>query len=159
MYTTDHDTVEYMVAKFTKKDSYSSYHLNQKLKLLEYGNLVQEKIKKINAKNVLLLNTLEYITPNKPNLTKQEIDEHFCSLDEQKLKTFFLRIYKSGSVDDVHDIVNIFNNVFLNNNNVPEGIKYQTRSLTLKLLAQRTQLREFENAIGTKYLNYSDKYT
>ena len=108
---------------------------------------------------MLVLNTLEYISPNKLNLTQREIDEHFLSLNETKLKTFFLRIFKANYVDDVNVVVNNINDIYLNSMYVTDGVKYQTASLILQLLAQRTQIREYENIIGTKYLNYSDKYT
>jgi len=159
MYATDHDTLEYMEVNLIRKGSFSSYHLNQKLKVLQYNDFAKETIKKINAQNMLVLNTLEYISPNKLNLTQREIDEHFLSLNETKLKTFFLRIFKANYVDDVNVVVNNINNIYLNDMYVTDGVKYQTASLILQLLAQRTQIREYENIIGTKYLNYSDKYT
>jgi hypothetical protein len=158
MYSDNQDIVDYSGGKFFLRGSYSSYHLNQKLKLLEYGSSVEEKIKNLNAKNMLLLNTYEYISCNKFNATKQELDNHFLSLNEQRLKTFFLRIFKLDNVDDAHDVVIILQNRFMNDSNVREDIKYQTNSLILQILAQRTQIRVLENNIGIRYLNYSDKY-
>jgi hypothetical protein len=158
MYSDNQDIVDYSGGKFFVRGSYSSYHMNQKLKLLEYGSSVREKIKTLNAKNMLLLNTYEYISCNKFNATKQELDNHFLSLDEQKLKTFFLRIFKLGNVDDAHDVVIILQDRFMNNSNIREDIKYQTDSLILQILAQRTQIKVLENSIGIRYLSYSDKY-
>ena len=139
MYGDNHNLIDFDKGLFTKdgQDNFTSYFLNQKLKKLEYGSDVLEEIKKINSRNIGLLNLSGYIEFNKLNATKQEMEDHFLSLDEKKMKTHFLRLFKSGDTCRADYVVNILENRFLNNNNVPVQIKNHTNSLILQVLAQR----------------------
>lgn len=161
MYGNNHNIIDFEVGKFTKEgqDNFTSYFLNHKIKKLEYGKEVGEEMKKINSRNISLLNLSEYIKFEKINATKQEIENHFLSLDEQKMKTHFLRLFKLEDRCKPEFVVNVLENIFLNNNNVPEHIKNHTSSLILQLLAQRAQMTMLEDYVGSKFLLFSDKYT
>ena len=161
MYGDNHDLIDFEKGIFTKdgQDNLTSYFLNQKLKKLEYGSAVMEEIKKINSRNIGLLNLSGYIEFDKLNATRQEMENHFLSLDEKKMKTHFLRLFKSGDTCRADYVVNILENRFLNNNNVPVEIKHHTNSLILQLLAQRAQIMMLEDYVGSKFLLFSDKYT
>ena len=160
MYGNNHNIVDFEVGKFTKEgqDNFTSYFLNHKLKKLEYGKEVGEEMKKINSRNISLLNLSEYIKFEKINATKQEIENHFLSLDEQKMKTHFLRLFKKDDKCNTEFVVDVLESKFLNNNNVPEEIKIHTRSLILQLLAQRSQIIVLEDFVGSKFLLFADKY-
>lgn len=161
MYGNNHNIVDFDKGIFTKEgqDNLTSYFINQKLKKLEYGSGVIEEIKKINSRNISLLNLSDYIAFEKPNATKQEMVDHFLSLDEKRMKTHFLRLFKAGDKCRTEYVVNVLENRFLNDNNVPVEIKNHTNSLILQLLAQRAQIMILEDYIGTKFLLFSDKYT
>lgn len=161
MYGNNHSIVDFETGMFTKEgqDNLTSYFINQRLKKLEYGTTVIEEIKKINSRNISLLNLSEYIKFDKLNATKQEMENHFLSLDEKKMKAHFLRLFKAGEECKPEYVVNILENRFLNDNNVPEQIKNHTNSLILQLLAQRAQIIMLEDYVGSKFLLFSNKYT
>ena len=160
MYGNNHNLVDFEKSIFTKEgqDNLTSYFLKQRLKKLEYCSSVLDEMKKINSRNISLLNLLEYIKFDKLDATKQEMENHFLSLDEKKMKTHFLRLFKKEDKCNPEFVVDVFENKFLNDNNVPEVIKIHTRSLMLQLLAQRSQMLLLEDSIGTKFLLFADKY-